>query len=180
MQDPVAYEAFFRGPEGNLHQVREHRNIRFAAQYLPPDWLAWKAKMDFQAVSVETGDSAAVFILNIGPAAGSRTGDVMTHGVSGMEDYAARMETMNFRLEESIELRVGDRVLKPVFVHLENTYGLTNDRNLHLVFEGAGLGLPQEQPEDLDLVFDDPVFGTGINHFRFQREALNQLPRLAI
>lgn len=177
---PEAYEAFFRHPESGLLAVREHQDIRFAAQYLPPDWQNWKRYQQGGFLEPQENTHPVVFVLNIGAAEGARTGDVMTYGVSNLEGYAQRMETMNFRLEDAIELRVGEHKIRPKLVHMENTYGLTQDRNIHLVFEDSSLDSPREMTGDLDLVFDDPVYGTGINHFRISREALNTLPRLEI
>lgn len=179
--DPAAYQAFIEHPDHKLLAIREHRDIRFAAQYLPPDFIRWRNLELGKATSdSDKGISSYVFVLNVGPAADAKTGDVMTYGVSNLEEYAERMEKMNFRLHESIELRVGNHTWKPSLVHMENTYGLTQDRNIHLAFDAKENLDLKKMDEDLDLVFDDPVFGTGINHFRIPQEALHTLPSLDI
>lgn len=84
---------------------------------------------------------------------------------------------MSFEIERYTTLKIGGKTYRPVLSALENVYGLTDSRNITFVF------VPESkeektfyQSERLQLSFDDEIFNTGINHFTFNREDLNNTP----
>lgn len=81
--------------------------------------------------------------------------------------------SLNFSWDEQASLRCGKNEYKPVLSTLENTYGLTKDRNVILVFAPTERGDTEfwTAPE-LDLVLYTPHLGNGIQHFKFDRTSI--------
>lgn len=117
-------------------------------------------------------------IVELAPDTAHFQGDVMTYGSHDLESYLDNAFRLNFGWEEMAELRCGDRVYTPVLSTLENTYGLSKTRNVMLVFAPTAKGDDAlSTAKDLDIVLNNTVFSTGIQHFRFSRTDLSNVPQ---
>lgn len=117
------------------------------------------------------------FLLTIGPAAPARGQDIMYTGVSTPEDYKQQAMDLNFDWENLVELDCGGATYQPVLSSFENTYGLTQNRNVVLVFTPATIADSNFFcSDDVVLTFRDHLFGTGIQKFRFERTVFDQAP----
>lgn len=110
------------------------------------------------------------FLINIAPDGERVEGDIMYRGVADEAAFKRQAYELNFLWEEAVELRCGNARYRPVLSTLENTYSLTHDRNVLVVF------VPEHESDtifygssDLDLIIDDQWFGTGVQHFKFKR-----------
>ena len=81
-------------------------------------------------------------------------------------------------MDEFIRLKIGEAIYEPVLINLEEVYGLKDSRNITIVF------VPEDasdeafyNAEEFEFTYDDEIFGTGINHFRFKRSDLNNTPQ---
>ncbi|MBS1581097.1 MAG: hypothetical protein JST66_02750 [Bacteroidetes bacterium] len=118
------------------------------------------------------------FVLNLAPDTTHFKGDVMYAGVRNVEEFKEQAYALNFLWEEHVELHCGESIYRPVLSTLENTYGLSKDRNVVLVFAPPTLTDSSFfGSETLDLVVDDDQLGTGTQHFKFQRADLRNVPR---
>ena len=124
-------------------------------------------------------NNAYSFVLSIGPdnRNGKSGSDIMQRGNRSYEDYRDRFMTMNFNIGEHLSLRAGDLVLKPTLALTENVYGLQQDCKINLVFAPADAAQQRVlQAHDLELVFDDRVFDTGLSRFVITQQHLNSVP----
>ena len=149
--------------------------------------LVWKVNLLPREIAEEGGIALGAsgagtihFVVNIAPGSAYRGGDVMTNGVASYETYADRMIQLNFRMGENVRLQVGSHELSPKLCHMENTYGLSDDRNLHIVFADPYLSTDLRQLPTMDLVITDWIFGTGISHYPFKSEHLQKIPVLTL
>jgi hypothetical protein len=91
--------------------------------------------------------------------------------------YSERLNALNFKMNEMLSLHVGENVYKPALTSLENTYGLSNEVKINVVFsplkntnELADAGL-------VDVEYADEWFGMGTLHALFESNKIqNQLP----
>jgi hypothetical protein len=101
----------------------------------------------------------------------------MFRNISKYDDYKARTMTMNFEIEDLITLHTNDGDFKPVLANLENVYGLSNSRNIYVVFaDQVSSGL--DKATELDFIFDDELFDSGRNHFGFEKKNFDNIPHL--
>lgn len=178
------YVAWLNDEDNGLVATKKSNGITIKVKYIPPDYLAYqelqgqsrvkKAKIDSL---VESYNKSLTFLMTIGVDGKLKEGDVMFQDVRDYESYKERLYAMNFDVEHLTTLKLGNKTYRPVLSGLENVYGLTESRNITLVF------VPEEQKEkvfyaseSLQFSFDDEIFNTGINHFTFSREDLDNVP----
>lgn len=186
--DMAFLERYVRDPKNGLERTREVAGFRSTVRLLPPGLGALRkhnAAPDSCGPAlhdlVRDQKKQLSFILNIAPDGETITGDVMYADVSSVEAFKERAYDLNFPLEDRIELRCGTKLYTPVLSTLENTYGITKDRNLIIVF------VPSEADdtvfytsEYMDLVVRDHWFGTGTQHFKFLRTDLKRTPEPSV
>lgn len=170
-------QAFYAEGSGSI-VAKSYGNLMWTCKLVPAE-LDLVENPVIQPESAST-DGSLHFILFVGPSDPGSMGDVMVYGVQDEAAYNKRMIDLNFRIRESVVLNVGVASLNPVIAHMENTYGLTEGREIHLIFADPSLEGPWWQLPDLDLVLEDGVFHTGVSHFRYPAKRLSQLPRLEI
>lgn len=184
--DPSEYFGFLNSPSNGLVMEREVNGVRFKARYLPPDYQAYIELSRKGNFSPEERDSlikyysnSITFLLTASPTEETgKKNDIMYRGVNSYQEYHERAFQMNFGVENMVELLVDSVSYAPVLTNLENVYGLTEGRNILLVF-AAGTGNEQvKNSRKLDLVFTDALFDTGINHFVFDSKKIRQVPGL--
>ena len=172
-------EEFYKmleNPGNGFVKTREHRDIGFKLKYLPPeffivnetgirkDGILSKKETDslFSAYS-ETRS----FLLTISTNGGNS--DILYEGITSVEEYRERFELMNFNLGEYIYLKTEKNKYAPSLINLENVYGLSKSRKVNIVFSPVGNGDDLMTSEEYDLVFEDFIFNTGVNHFKFKK-----------
>ena len=158
------------------------------SSFFVDDYLVYKDLSAISPKSQTTVDSlqalyssSITFILNIAPdmekLSGPKMGSVMTKGIGNFEDYKARAMTMNFDMSDFVSLKTETAEFTPVIAELENTYDLTQDRNIYLVFSDDKEGT-LKNAEVLTFVFEDEIFNTGTNQFKFTGADLSQCPQI--
>lgn len=185
--DAAGIGAFVADPQHGLVKSRTVHGIRTTVTLMPPEVTALRERKGLAQDSctppvgliIEQHRAMLCFRLNIALEEGrTGVGDVMYAGTRSAEEFKQQAFDLNFSWEQLIELRCGDKVYKPVLSSLENTYSLSMDRNVMLAF------VPERRDdadfygsEQLELVWRDDVFGTGVQHFRFDRAELKKVPQ---
>lgn len=170
---------WMNNPDNGLVQSKKVNDLRITVKYLPPQWLTYREEKSYQGgMEISNNEqssyqSSHVFLLTIQPDAE----DIMYHGVADYVAYKERIMALNFHLEEYVQLRIGERILKPVLHTLEDTYGVAPHRNVYIVFADEQSDSITSNQE-LDFVLADQIFNTGISHFVFSQQALAQAPAI--
>jgi hypothetical protein len=171
--------------EGNgLLKKKEAGGITIKVKQLPSSYLAYQDLMNNKTIKKELADSviksydkSLTFLLTIGVDGVTKQGDIMYQGVKDYEAYKRQLMEMNFGIENNITLTIKDKMYKPVLAHLENVYGLTDSRNITLVFVPETKGESSfYTAKEIQFTYDDELFNTGINHFTFNREDIKNTP----
>ncbi|MBK9288487.1 MAG: hypothetical protein IPN38_12575 [Flavobacteriales bacterium] len=173
--------AYANAPENGLVRSRDVQGIRTTVRLIPPQLEALRDRVtnatDLDS-AVKEQDRQLCFLVNLGPDGKHFNGDVMYSGAQSKEEFLQQAYDLNFNWEAMVSLRCGGRTYAPVLSSLENTYSLTKDRNVMLVFVPETSGDPAFYgSEQLELVIADEHLGTGIQHFTFDRAALRKVPQ---
>jgi hypothetical protein len=182
------YYAWINKAENGLVKERYVNHTHFKVNLLPSDLLLLRAlktlpsaeQADLDSISRDLQHSTT-FVITIGPDQREQEGrrDIVFSGVASYEEYRDKLMRLNFEMEEMILLKVGNEQLKPALTNFENVYGLTDHRKVNLVFvaknEEQGKQIRQG---DLELLFDDRIFNTGINRFVFRRADIEEVPNI--
>lgn len=173
------YFGYISNPENGLVIKKSVNGINMSARVLPTDYLAfqdYQEALDFDSLK-NFYNQSLTFTLHLEPDEVVHGASIMSHGVHDEKELKQRAITMNFDMSNYIKLRANNTEYEPVLTTLENTYDLTNGRTVYIVFENTEeLG----SAEELDLVFEDEMFQTGINHFNFKGEQVKNTPKLKV
>lgn len=178
------YLAWLNDSDNGLTMDKKAGGIIIKVKHLPSNYLAYQDLLHESHVNKDIVDSlinnydkSLTFLLNIGVDGNTKKGDIMYHDVNNYEEYKKKLYNMNFDIEKKISLTINEKEYFPVLAHLENVYGLTESRNIMVVF------VPETENEqsfydakEIAFTYDDELFKTGINHFVFKRENINNIP----
>jgi len=177
-------------PQNGLVKIQTPTGYSFKMKYLPPQFLAFSHLKRFGNGNVEqTGfdslsrvyGNSLNFLFTIGPdkEKGEKF-DIMYEGISNVADYNARVHTLNFDLRHFLSINIKGKEYRPVLTRFESVYGLNKSRNITVVFSPQEEGSQLMKASEYDIVFNDEIFGTGINHFRFQKSDFENTPKLVL
>jgi len=178
------YLAWLNDAENGLVMHKEAGGITIKVKQLPSNYIAYQDLMNEKNVKKQVVDSIAnsydkslTFLMTIGVDGDLKKGDIMYQGVKNYEEYKRQLYQLNFDIENDISLNIEGNIYKPVLSHLENVYGLTDSRNITLVFvPETKEDLSFYKSEEIQFTYDDELFDTGINHFTFNRKDINNSP----
>lgn len=178
------YLKWLNDEENGLVKNKQAGGITLKVKQLPSDYLVYQDLSQEKSITKTMVDSikkrydqSLTFLMTIGVEEGKKGGDIMYRGIKNYKEYKERLMTMSFDIENYITLKMNGNTYRPVLSNLENVYGLTESRNIMLVF------VPETKEDnifytaqEMQFTFDDELFDTGINHFKFKREDINQTP----
>ena len=180
-KDINQYYHWMDDKENGLVIKRSSGDKELTMKYLAVPYLVYNDVKDIENPSKVLIDSltrvysnSRNFLLTIRST--SHNEDIMLEGVTNEMEYNQKNLVMNFGISEYLTLKtdIGNSYF-PALVNMENTYGLQKHKNFYIVFA------PMDENEKdimtsqtLDVVFDDRIFSTGINHFLFEKEKLDQ------
>jgi hypothetical protein len=186
VKDEQSYYHWLDDKENGLVRSKTANGLVITAKYLPADYLVYKELKGKNYGAKERDSLLAIysksrtFLLTIAPQEieGSPSEDIMYKDVRNIEEYKQRADLLNFKMDEFILLHTDKKEYRPVLSMLENTYSVGNSRNLYLVFTDEEDWQKLGQGQQLDLVFNDELFSTGINHFVFDNKKIAAVPRI--
>jgi hypothetical protein len=184
MNNPKDYFKWINNEDNGLVKSKYVNDVKISVKYLPPAYLAYEELSGNPYASKKVKDSlinyyskSKAFLLTIGTDERKVKGmDIMYKDISDYNEYRTRSEFMNFEMDELISLNTHSSSFKPVLNTMENTYSTTNSRSIFLVFNGEELAKEFDHSESVDLVFNDDIFQTGVNHFVFEKKSLESIP----
>lgn len=180
--DNVAeYMQWLGDPEHGLMQSRSINGLRVTAKYLPPEYQAYQRIKGGEETSpddlLKECEKYETVMLSFGFE--GRSGDVMLAGIGSYQEFSERALELNFNMGEYVSLVTdGGTSYKPVLATLDNTYGLAETRNVVLVFVDEHHHTALGEAKTLDLIYNDNVFNTGVHHFVFSRDAIDNRMKL--
>jgi len=180
---PRAYQDFIiwmQQESNGLRKIRSRDRLTMSAQYLPAQYLAHK---QVRSNATENIDSLLVayqkstqILFSLEPTQLPNVTGLIEHEVYSREEYAARINMLSFQMGQFFTLTVNEQVYAPVGAHFDGVNNQAKALKFTLVFNVAAATLATE--EKVDLRFDDPIWGMGINHFVFQPNQLKNIPEI--
>jgi hypothetical protein len=173
---------WMKDPANGMLVTKQSGDKQLDMKYLPVEFLVYKEMKDKSTRNKNLTDSltkiysgSRSFLLTIKYKNDDQY-DPLYEGISDFSEFKSRKEDMQFSFDQYVELHTAEgHVYKPVLSHMEDTYGLQKFRNIYLVFAPDN----SKQADilnsaELDLVFDDMIFNTGIHHFVFQKKNIDK------
>ncbi len=156
-------------------------DLQISLKYLPVDYLVLKdLKGNFESSKAnklkEKYGKGLSFLLTFFPLDDAK--DIMYKDLSSYPEYTQRLLSMQFDMAKYIYISTKNGEIRPVLSTLENTYSVTKHRNIYIVFNGDDAEKILQENE-IDIVFDDEIFLTGIHHFVFKSRHIKNMPHLS-
>lgn len=178
-----SFYGWINDPDNGLVKTRTIEGIRLTVKYLPAEFLALRDAMEETDYSSHVYDSllgiyrtSHTFLLSIASEKDEHNVDPMYKGLESLPEYKERALTMNFNMDSYVSIRTPSEEYRPVLTSMENTYSLKAQRNIYIVFTDDSEENNLMKEQELDFIFNDEIFQTGINHFVFRQKDLANTP----
>jgi hypothetical protein len=165
--------------------------VSITVQYKPPAYAVLKdielmkrnAKGKLWDSLMTTQEKLVTFIMTIEPdkevEKAKQASSIMYEGVTDRDQYADRVVTTNFFMDQHVKLYIGSKVYKPVMAVVENLYELSDVRNFNIVFAPDKFEKGNWNNDYL-FVYEDPFFGIGNVQFNFLKANLRSAENVSI
>lgn len=186
-RSPGEMYKWMNNPQNGLIQTSTSGYINYRLKYIPPEILAYRESLysnpnnTYDSLCHEY-NNALTFLLKISiTLPDGETVDPALGLSSNYGEYSNIINEMSFNMREYIWLLTGDDLIYPDLAHFESTVEVQNEKTFYIVFSR-----PEELKElmnkrgNIDFVFNDLFFGTGINHFQFRGKAIKNIPKLKL
>lgn len=177
--------AWLNNPKHGLRADKQLEGLSLQVKYLPPDYLVYRElkgkPYNRHAVdSLRTRYQATrTFLLTVSfDGHDTPPGNVLFYGINDPKEYKRRIEALNFAIGDYVSVRAGGKEFRPLLSAFENLYTVGNKRTLYLVFGEDEHNRGLLGADTLDFTFQDWIFESGINHFVFNKEHLDNTPKI--
>jgi hypothetical protein len=183
--DHKEYMKFMADKNNGLVKEASAGGVKVKVKHLPLDYLVYNAvKSNDTMVSEEqvadikkSYESSITFMLTLGPD-DNESFHITRVGISSYEEFAERIETMSFHMKDYITLKIGDKEYKPDLTQMESINSPERSKSIIVVFKSVDEAGKSIVTDDLVFIYNDELFFTGINKFKFLRSDLVDLPEL--
>lgn len=102
--------------------------------------------------------------------------DLMQININSTEELKARVFDLNFDIKNQIKLKSkkGELEWSPAIVSTENLYNISQSKTINIVFENT-----LKDTDEIIFEWDDTIFNTGINTFKFNLKELKNFPEIS-
>ncbi len=168
------YVQYIGAEENGVNKIKTTSGLKIGVKYLPKDYLVHRELKQSKELDKDhlykAYEHSLTFMFTFSPDEG-KAFDVTKVGVSNYDEFAERIENMNFNFSQYITLETEETEIIPELTQMESIYGLENKRNIILVFN------KNEIKDDIKIVYKDELFGTGTHKFLFKKEDLLSIPK---
>ena len=173
-------------PKNGLSKTRSVKDITINVKFLPKKLWGKGTASDHSRAEKKTIDRAVLinhkalaFLLTITPHESKIANqDVLYYGVSNFAEYSDRVATLNFRMQNYLSLRLEQQEYIPLSAIFENTYELSKELKIQVIFTIDDLLTKLATVSTIDLTFMDEIFNTGIHHFVFETQSVFNIPEV--
>lgn len=172
------YMQYIASLDNGVTKVQTTSGLKISIKYLPIDYLVYNEIINLKDGKTpelieelkKAYENSLTFRLTFAPDEGKEF-DITKVGVTNYEEFAERIEVMNFNFSNYIKLETEGEQIIPELTQMESIYGLENKRDILLVFN------KKEIKDNIKIVYKDEIFGTGTHKFLFQKADLSAVPQ---
>ncbi|MEL6560742.1 MAG: hypothetical protein AAFQ94_21290 [Bacteroidota bacterium] len=171
----------------HISKIRENHLVSVKAEFQPSELLAYheyqrtsnRGESDYKAI-LEKYKCGISFKITV--AANDPNANLLNHEIANYADYSKRISYLSFQIEEFTSITSNGQTYKPVLAHFEGYNEFSNRLIFHTVFQPDEFACGQYSKDmnSLRLTFEDEIWGSGTNHFTFQKGHLENLPKLIL
>jgi hypothetical protein len=180
---PSDYVKWVEQEENGLRVKRVMSDFEFILQYKPVNYMIAQEKKsnsisrEYAAQRTQQLANSIHFNFII------RSADDQTpvlKNQAGPDDYFARISHFLNEGQNDFRLRSGSDTFDCTFCHLEQNYGLAPENTVVLAFEPRRATTGPLFTDNLFLMYEDKVFGTGTIKMKIEKKHLDRLPEMKL
>lgn len=161
--------------------------VKITVKFLPPEYLAYNELKNRISTKIIRDSLTKVYkrsrtflvSFSLDDKTNKEAPDIMYRDISSLEDYNQRFEDLTFNIGNYLQLKTANNIYVPVLHTFENTYGITPNRSIYLVFSSNGTSQDDLLlSSKIELVFNDLIFSTGISYFSFDKSEIDNTPHI--
>jgi hypothetical protein len=163
--------------------------VTMVSRFMPPAFLAYRDFMN-DDYPVEVYDSifnsykcSVTFQFTLqADRNDKRYGNLKYYNIASEEELAGRVRFLNFSAPEFFLVEWNGAKYYPVLSVFEGFDEIENKLSFSLVFQIPDFkcGEPGENFDNVNFVFEDPLWELGVNNFLFQKSVFQNKPKLTI
>jgi len=161
------YIAWINNPENGCAKEKKLKNIKYTVKFMPPEFQAYKEYLseggNYDSLLNGYKNSLSVYF-RIDPDGDAKDVDIVYADIYNEAEFRQRVYELNFSMREMISVEYGGMSIQPSLFNLENDYGISPGRGANVVFS---VGDSIINKGDFTIVFDDEIFYTGVNKFKY-------------
>lgn len=160
-----------------VHQMRSRGETNVEVLY-KPSALAWAEELEFDRGEgehnpmVERRDSLSYFMIRFS----SGGNEIENQFISDKDKFSAVVNYLSFELARDVSLVTKGDTIEALDVIYARTFGSSGGTDVMAIFDGD----VQKKNEDVTLVLNDRVLGTGLSLFTFEKSDLSKIPDLTL
>jgi len=178
------YLHYLSNKENGLIKEKTVSGINLKVKYLPTNYLVYNELKNEVNPTIEVIEetkneykNSVTFMMILGPDKGESF-DITRVSISNYQEFAQRIEKMNFSMTDFVKLRINEQEYTPELAQMESTYGLEQHRKILFVFKAIDAEGNKILTEDVQFVYNDELFHTGTNKFKFKLNDIQEIPEL--
>ena len=185
------FNAWLNNKDNACYIEKDIAGIAVGMKYLPPAYKTLQAaelnkklkKYADQDSLMQLSNKTMSFLMTIAPAnnrkveKGGQSPNVMYEGITNYSEFAERVTSMNFFMDQYIKMYVNGDSIKPAMVLVENVYELSDKRLFNIAFVSDSI--PKKSNEYI-VVYSDPYFGMGDVQFSIKQKDIDKANQLNI
>jgi hypothetical protein len=170
--DVREYVHYVESPDNGLRIEKEAGHLKFISQYKPVEYLALQNDPAHNPanVSKETEELQGFHYFTFRIT--SKNGTPVLESKENTEEHFQKLNYAEFSLQRDFSLVEGNDTLPCEIYHFERSYNLSPFSNFILAFPAKN----KTGKNDLTLVYNDNLFGTGKSQFTIKAKDLKGIP----
>lgn len=166
------YKAWFSDPENGFVKEKVVNDLRFGVQLRPVELMMLTELKQGEDILADQVDSlkasygnSLYFLMEVSfEDAGKRRGaDVVQSTVKSYNEFVEQVNRLSFELDDNVILVSGNDTIRPSLYHYERGYELGKKQSFLFAFPFNN----EKTHEQVSFIYNDEVFKTGVNTFRF-------------
>ncbi|MBL7705489.1 MAG: hypothetical protein JNM21_08050 [Taibaiella sp.] len=150
-------------------QRKSYNGINYVIKYRPVSLIALHEEESDSARAKRQEALKKMYRFNIDIQVEGSGQSPLRHGISGLEEYNARLDYFLNQASKDIWLIDGNDTLRPAAYWFENNHNLTSHETIVLNFDNT-----QIKNKEIQLAFNDRLFRNGIIKASFQKNDLDK------
>lgn len=175
---PNEYIDWFENPDNKMVKKFNQNSLELTCQYETPDFVYLKqnGSENIDEITFEENKNELKDLIHFKlKFRDTLSNNFLRNNYTTLEEFNTKSMYLSYDIQYDLKLVKGNDTLPCVMNHHERTYGSTPYETILIAFQNV-----ENSKSELELIFNDRVFGFGRVKFFFSKDELNEIPELKL